>query len=55
MYKFIIIGIMLLLTAYGVYALINTKADIFFIVSEIAISVGGITTFILACEEGKEE
>ena len=55
MYKFIIIGILLLLTIYGVYALISTKADIFLIISEIAISVGGIITFILACEEGKEE
>lgn len=55
MYKFIIIGILLLLTAYGVYVLISTQADMFLIISEIAISVGGITTFILACEEGKEE
>ena len=55
MYKFIIIGIMLLLTAYSVYVLISTQADMFLIILEIAISIGGIITFILACEEGKEE
>lgn len=55
MYKFIIISAMILLTIYGVYVLISAEADAFLIFSEIAISIGGLVAFLLACEEGKEE
>ena len=55
MCRFICVGVAILITIYGVYSLINAGADIFLIISELAISISGIITIMLAYEEGKDE
>lgn len=55
MCRFICVGMAILITIYGVYSLINVGADVFLIISELAISISGIITIMLAYEEGKDE
>ena len=55
MCRFICVGMAILITIYGVYGLVNAGADVFLIVSELAISISGIITIMFAYEEGKDE